>query len=338
MRKDHRRNFLLAAAALIAAPRVARAQAQKRLPVLGILRGGRKPSPEALAKFPLLIRLGELGWVEGKTISIEYAAAASQERFPDAAAALAAKKVDVIWTAGPPGAVAAARSTSSIPIVFWRVGYPVESGLVDSLARPGRNVTGMAWYADDRILLKRPGLLRDLAPDARRHALLTVRNSNPTVAGGMLDLKPMLDKVDAAYHLRGFEARRFELVTSADLDPALAAIAKWAPHSLNVPDTVPTAINRNQIVDFARRQRLIDFYETIEWVQAGGLMSYGVSMLPGLLRTAEMVDRILRGTKPADMPVELPSHFELVLNLARAKSLHLKVPQSILIRADRVIE
>lgn len=338
MRQDHRRKFLLATAALVAVPRMARAQAQKRLPVLGILRGGRRPSPEALAKSPLVIRLGELGWVDGKTISIEYAAAELPERYPEAARMLAAKKVDVIWTAGPPGAVAAARATSSIPIVFWRVGYPVEVGLVDSLARPGRNVTGMAWYADDRILLKRPGLLRDLAPDARRAALLTVANNDPTVAGGMLDLKPVRDKVDAAYRSRGFEARRFELVSSADLEPALAAIAKWAPHSLSVPDVVLTGLNRKQIVDFARRQGLIDFYETIEWVQAGGLMSYGVSMLPSLLRTAEMVDRILRGAKPADMPVELPSHFELALNLAIAKSLGLKVPQSILVRADRVIE
>lgn len=339
MSQVRRRQFLTAAAALLAVPRIAGAQAAKRLPVLGMLIPGRKPPPDAPIS-PFEKRLAELGWIEGKTLLIERAySEGSIDRLPELAATLVAKNVDVIWTVGPPGAVAAARATTTIPIVFWRTGFPVEVGLVDSLARPGRNVTGVAWFADASIYVKRFQLLRELAPGARRVALLTTSTNDPTVAGGMLDLKPLLrDKVDAALRRLGFESRRYELATGADLEPALAAIAKWAPNVLSVPDVALTALARRQIVDFARRQRLLDIYETLEWTQAGGLFSYGITVLPTLLRTADMVDRILRGAKPADLPVELPSHYEMVVNLATAKTLGFKVPQSILLRADKVIE
>ena len=336
-----RRQILIATAALLAAPRIARAQPPKRLPVLGLLVPGPKPSPEAIAKSQFRNRLRELDWIDGKTISIEGAYSEDNaDRLPELAAMLVAKKVDVIWTARPPGAVAAARATTTIPIVFFGVGFPVELGLVDSLARPGRNVTGVAWFADQSIYVKRFQLLRELVPGARRIAMLTAGSThNPTVAGGMLDLKSLLrDKVDADLAKLGFESRRFELSKVADLEPALAAIAKWAPDCLYVPPDALTDFNRKRIVDFARRQRLIDIYETLDWTQAGGLFSYGLVPLPTLLRTAEMVDRILRGAKPADMPVELPSHYEMVVNLGTAKALGLKVPQSILLRADKVIE
>ena len=339
MGQVRRRQFLIATGALLAAPRITRAQTQKKLPVLGILIPGRKPPPNTPIS-PFAKRLAELGWIDGKTISIERAYSEDNlDRVPELAAMLAAKKVDVIWTLGPPGAVAAARATTTIPIVFWSVGFPVELGLVNSLARPGRNVTGVAWFADENIYVKRFQILRELAPDARRIALLTVSTDNLTVAGGMLDLKSLLqDKVDAALRNLGFESRRFELATVADLEPALAAIAKWTPNSLFVPTVALTVLNRKRIVDFTRGQRLLDIYETLEWTQSGGLISYGIVSLPTLLRTADMVDRILRGAKPADMPVELPSHYELVVNLGTAKALGLKVPQSILLRADKVIE
>jgi putative ABC transport system substrate-binding protein len=326
---------------LLAAPRIARAQLPKRLPVLGILNIGNPPSPEAFAKSPFLNRLRELGWIDGKTFSIERAFTGDNpERLPELAASLVAKKVDVIWTSRTPVTVAAARATKSIPIVFMMAGYPVELGLVDSLARPGRNVTGVSHVVDERVLLKRLQLLRELAPDARRHASFLPPATNlPTVAGGVFDLNTLLrEKVDPVLRNLGFEARRFQLFTGADLEPALAAIAKWKPNTLGVADYTQTALAAKRIVEFARSHRLADSYESLQWVQAGGLFSYGNVILPLLLRTVDMVDRILRGAKPADLPVELPSHYELAVNLATAKSLGLKVPQSILLRADKVIE
>jgi putative ABC transport system substrate-binding protein len=337
-----RRQFLTAAAALLASPRVARAQAQKKLPVLGMLIPGRKPPPDTPIS-PFEKRLAELGWIEGKTLLIERVYAEDNiDRLPELAASLVAKKVDVIWTTRTPGPVAAARATKSIPIVFLHAGFPVGLGLVDSLARPGRNVTGVAWFADLNIYLKRYQLLRELAPGARRVASLIAPSTNlPTVAGGVFDVSTQLDKdnkFDATLRNLGFESRGFVLTTVADLEPVLAAIAKWAPDALSVQDFALTFSARKQIVEFARSHRLIDIYESLSWTEAGGLFSYGTVVLPGSLRTAEMVDRILRGAKPADIPVELPSHFELVVNLATAKTLGLKVPQSILLRADKVIE
>lgn len=277
MGKVRRRQFLTAAAALLATPRIALAQAQNRLPVLGILGAGSLPSPEIRANNPFTNRLRDLGWIEGKTISIERAYAEDKlDRLPELAATLVAKKIDVIWTMRPPGAVAAARATSTIPIVFWGVGFPVELGLVNSLARPGRNVTGVTPFADERIFLKRFQLLRELAPGARRIALLAVPTNSRTVAGGMLDMQTLVrDKIDAALRNLRFERRRFELATIADVEPVLAAIAKWAPDALSVPDVALTSMARKQIVDFACGHRLLDIYDTPEWTQAGGLLSYG---------------------------------------------------------------
>ena len=314
---------------------MARAQAQKRLPVLGLLIPGRNPPPD-----PFFKRLEELGWIEGKTLLVERVYADdSLERLPELAAALVAKNVDVIWTMRTPGPVFAARATKTVPIVFQHAGIPVELGLVDSYARPGRNVTGVAWIVDPVITAKRFQLLRELAPGARRVASIVAPSINlPTVAGGLFDVSTMPDNVGPAIRKLGFESRRFVLATVAELEPVLAAIAKWAPDALSVQDFAVTFSAKRQIVDFARRHRLPDTHESLQWVEAGGLFSYGIVTLPGLLRTAEMVDRILRGAKPADIPVELPSHYEMVVNLGTAKALGLKVPKSFLLRADRVIE
>lgn len=316
------------------------AQAQKRLPVLGLLVPGPKPSPDAIAKNPFLNRLRELGWIEGKTLLIERAySEGDSDRLPELAASLVAKKVDVIWTNRSPGPVAAARATKSIPIVFWLAGYPIELGLVDSFARPGRNVTGVAWIVSLDIPLKRYQIMREIAPGARRVAALISPTTNmPTVAGGVVDFSTIRDKADTTFRNLGFETRRFELTAVADLETVLAAIAKWAPDALYVQDFALTFLVMKRIVEFARGHRLIDFYEGASWTQAGGLFSYGFVLLPTLLRTADMVDRILRGAKPADIPVELPSHYELAVNLGTAKALGLTVPQSILVRADKVIE
>ena len=334
----HRRDLLIATGALLSAPLILRAQAQKRLPVLGLLLPGSTPSTTFMSPFEK--RLNELGWIEGKTLLVERVSAEGKfDRLPELAATLVAKKVDVIWTSSPFGAIAAARATTTIPIVFWRVSPPVEYGLVDSLARPGRNVTGSAWFADVSTFAKRIQLLRELAPKARRLAFLGVMPGTfRTVSGEIADFQPFRDKTDAAARDLGFEFRRFEMAKPADFEPLLDAIAQWGADSLFVLDVPQTIAERKRIIDFARRRRLFDIYETLEWTQAGGLISYGAVLEPTLVRTAELVDRILRGAKPADLPVELPSHYELVVNLGTARALGHKVPQSILLRADRVIE
>lgn len=340
MRKEQRRRFLTASGAMLGASLIPWAQAQKRLPVLGLLVSGQKPSPEAIAKSPFLNRLRELGWIEGKTLLIERAfSEGDSDRLPELAASLVTKKVDVIWTNRSPGPVAAARATKSIPIVFWLAGYPVELGLVDSFARPGRNVTGVAWIVGPDVPLKRFQLMREIAPGARRVAALISPPTNmPTVAGSVVDFSTIWAQADAVFRNLGLETRRFELTAVANLEFVLAAIAKWAPDALYVQDFALTELVRKRIVEFARRHRLVDIYEGVGWTQAGGLLSYGVVILPTLLRTADMLDRILRGAKPADIPVELPTHYELAVNLGTAKELGLTVPPSILVRADKVIE
>ncbi len=332
-----RRDFLLGASALLAAPRIS--LARRRLPVLGVLGPGRKPPRSNPTSLLFRQHLRELGWVDGKTLRIYNAYCGDDlDRLPELARMLVAKKVDVIWTGSPLGAVAAARATTTIPIVFWRAGFPVEYGLVDSLAKPGRNVTGVAWFANEQIYVKRYQLLRELAPHAARVATIIVPTKvGPGVSGGPVNLRWLIDKVSAATQAMALERRLFPVRNLAGFKPAFAAIEKWGADALNVLDLPLTILARKQIIDFARRRRLVDVYEAREWAEAGGLMSYGIVFKPTLLRTLDMVDRILRGAKPADIPVELPSQYELVINLATAREQKFEVPQSILLRADRVI-
>jgi putative ABC transport system substrate-binding protein len=343
MWKDRRRKFLLASGALLAAPFVSRAQA--RMPVVGFLLPQHKPSPEVLAgqiaKSPVLARLRELGWVEGKTFNAERAfGGPTIEGLSEAAANLVAKKVDVIWVQNSPGAVAAARATKSIPIVFVLASFVVESGLVDSFARPGRNVTGQAWFAEPLALLKPTELLREIVPKARRLAFLTVPPdlNMQTVAGGPVDLTSFMSGMNAGVRRLGFEGESFPIRNDSEFEQLLAAIEKWGPDCLRVASTTRTDRFQKQILEFARRHRLPDAYEGRNWIEIGGLASYGVVTLPMFRRSADMLDRILRGAKPADLPVEFPTHYEVAINLKTAKALGITVPQSVLVRADRVIE
>jgi putative ABC transport system substrate-binding protein len=338
-----RRDLLFASAALAAAPLAARAQ--KRLPVVGLLVPEPKPSPEAIAersaKSPLLARLRELGWVEGKTFNLERVyGGPTVEGLSEAATYLVAKKVDVIWTRNSPGAIAAARATKSIPVVFVYASFVVESGLVDSLARPGRNVTGQAWFADERVFLKPAELLREIAPKARRLATLNVPASLnlQTVAGGTVDVTPFANQLIAGLRSLGFEREAFLLENESGFESLLAAMEKWRPDCLRVASNTRTYRFQKRIVEFARSHRLPDAYEGREWVEWGGLVSYGAVTPLMVLRSAEMIDRILRGAKPAEMPVELPTKYEVAVNLKTASALGLTVPQSVLLRADRVIE
>ena len=340
MDRARRRRFLIAAGAVVVAP-IVRAQPAAKVPVLGLLVPGPKDASQAGARFRALLlkRLRELGWVEGKTLRIETVFAGKDlNRLPEAAAVLAAKRVDVIWAPSPPAAVAAARATSTIPIVFWRVGFPDKLGLVDSYARPGRNVTGLAWVDVD-LYLKRYQLLREIAPHATRVVALATApgKSMPTVSGGSVDMKWFIDKVNAEKRALGFEAKTVFVRKPGDFDRAFVAIEQWGADSLVVYESPQTLLARRQIIDFARRHRLVDIYESHEWAAAGGLISYGIVFTPTLLRTAEMIDHILRGTKPADIPVEMPSQYELVVNRAVAKKQGFTFPQTVLFRADQVI-
>lgn len=330
-----RRDFVAALLALLAARRLAGAQAPGRLAVIGILSPHRKPPPEFLAHNPIITRLRELGWVPDLTCRFERAYAEGREdRMPELAATLVAKKVDVIWANGPEAAVAAARATKTIPIVFWGVPFPVEQGLIDSLARPGRNVTGVAWYAGSQVDAKRLQLLREVAPKAKRLARITVPSAGYTVSGAKLKVPP---RVPAAARRLGFEYRSFPVLRVADFAPAFEAILHWGAQALMVMGTTLTVREKDRIVDFARDHRLPAVYTLREFVEAGGLVAYAIDLWPTLVRSFEYVDRVLRGAWPADLPVELPSRYELAINLETAKALGLSIPQSLLLRADRII-
>lgn len=338
-----RRELLVASMALAAAPFVSRAQA--RMPVVGFLLPQHQPSPEVLAgqiaRSAILARLRELGWVEGKTFNAERAfGGPTIEGLSAAAANLVAKKVDVIWAQNSPGAVAAARATKSIPIVFVLASFVVESGLVDSFALPGRNVTGQAWFAEPLALLKPSELLREIVPKARRLAFLTVPPdlNLQTVAGGPVDITSFVSRLNAEVRRLGFEQKSFPVANESEFEQLLAAIEQWGPDCLRVASTTRTDRFQKQILEFARRHRLPDAYEGRYWIEMGGLASSGVVVLPMFRRSADMLDRILRGAKPADLPVEFPTQYEVAINLKTARALGITVPQSVLTRADRVIE
>lgn len=336
-----RRRFLTGIGAALALSATAGAQQRTRLPVLGVLSPKPPPSPEAIAKSPLTRRLRELGWLENDTLQIERLSAENDiARLPSLAATLAEKNVDVILALGQASAVAAARATKTIPIVFWWTGIPVELGLVDSYARPGRNVTGTAWSASGLVetYLKQAELLREIAPAAKRLARLRSVDWLRTLAGDLWDGTEWHASIDAGMRAVGFDVRRFEVRQAADFDATFLAIEKWRPDALFVQGGDLMLGAGKRIVELARRNRLPDVYAFHYQVEQGGLISYSFNPVPSLVRSAEYVDRILRGAHPADLPVELPQHYQIVVNLKTAKALGLTVPQSILLRADRVLD
>ena len=338
MSRTRRRKFLLAAGALLAAPRIAGAQAQTRLPVLGILSFFPTQTPEQIAASPFTKRLQRLGWVEGKTLSIERAyTAGANERLPELAADLVRRKVDVIWAISPPAAVAAARATKSIPIVFVRVVAPLELGLGESFARPGGNVTGVASTADFGVYGKRLELLREILPGAKRIATIDPGTAiYTTVDGGVW--KPDREKPVSEARKLGIELSRHFVDKAEDLDAALTAISASGAQALMVSSSPLIAREAKRIIDFANQRRLPSAFIESLFVEAGGLLSYGSDPLATMLQSLTLVDKILRGGKPQDMPIELPTRFDLVVHQKTARMLGLTLPQSILLRADRVIE
>ena len=275
--------------------------------------------------------LRELGWIEGQNLVIEYRLAEGKaERYPDLAAELVRLRVDVIVTSsGEPAILAAKRATTTIPIVMAISADPVGTGLVASLARPGGNVTGLSILAPE-VAGKRLQLLKEAVPRASRVAVLW----NAAYPGKALELS----ETQSAARALGVTLQSVEVRGPNDFPNAFSAITRARPDALITFSDPLTNAERSRIVDFATRSRLPMISETRQFADAGGLMTYGASTADLVRRSATYVDKILKGAKPADLPVEQPAKFELVINLKTAKALGLTVPPTILFQADEVIK
>jgi putative tryptophan/tyrosine transport system substrate-binding protein len=327
----NRRSFITLLGGAAAWPQAARAQQQAgKVPRIGFL-GLTSPSdrPSLLDAFRQGLR--ELGWVEGQNIVIDYRYAEGRvDRLPDLAAELVRLEVDLIVSEGTQGVTAARNATETIPIVMITVRDPVGTGLIASLARPGGNVTGMSGSAGLEIVAKQLELLKETVPKIRRVAIL----SNPANA-----YHPLANReVTVAARSLGVQLQLLEARGPTEFDGAFAAMATERVEALLVVSDAIFNSHRTRLADLAARSRLPAAYGVRESVEAGGLMSYGTSFLDLYRRSAAYVDKILKGAKPADLPVEQPTKFELVINLKTAKALGLTVPDTLLARADEVIE
>ncbi|HZO47381.1 MAG TPA: ABC transporter substrate-binding protein [Xanthobacteraceae bacterium] len=328
-RQWKRREFItLLGGAAAVWPLAVSAQGPAKLPIIGYL-GSSTASAQSQWSSAFLQRLRELGWIEGRTIAIEYHwAEGSSDRAAEIAAELARRKVDVIVTSGTALVMAAKQAASSIPVVFAAAGDPVGTGLVASLARPGGNITGLSIQQPD-LAGKRLELLREVVPGLRRLAILG-NVSGPAV---VLDMR----EVQAAARTLGLEVVTLEIRRGEDIAPAFEVI-KGRVQALYVVGDPLTTANRVRINTLATGAQLPTIHATREIVEAGGLMSYGPNFADLFRRAADYVDKILRGAKPADLPVEQPTKFDLVINLTTAKALGLTVPPMLLARADEVID
>jgi putative tryptophan/tyrosine transport system substrate-binding protein len=318
------------AASLLAAPLAADAQQAGKVPRIGFLSvtspSDRPPLLDAFRQ-----RLRELGWVEGQNIVIDYRYPENRvDRLPDLATELVRLKVDLIVTEGTQGVTAAKNATETIPIVMINVRDPVGIGLIASLARPGGNVTGVSGSAGLEWVAKQLELLKETVPKIRHMAIL----SNPANAYHRLAIR----EVNVAARSLGVQLQLLEARGPNEFDGAFAAMAKERVGALLVLSDAVFGFHRTRLADLAARSRLPAAYGARESVEAGFLMSYGPSFLDFYRRAATYVDQILKGTKPAELPVEQPTKFELVINMKTAKVLGLTIPHSVLLRADHVIE
>jgi putative tryptophan/tyrosine transport system substrate-binding protein len=321
-----RREFItLLGGAAAAWPLAARAQPAK-LPTVGLLVPG-TPASFGQRAATCTQRLRELGWIEGRTVAIEYRWAEAQ-RFDEIVNEFVRLKVDVIITGGTPPVIAAQKATSNIPIVFVAAGDPVGTGLVASLARPGGNITGLSNQTGD-LAGKRLGLLREVAPDLRRLAIM-VRAENVSAASETRE-------VQAAAETFGIQVVPLEIHSASDIVPALDAL-KTRADALYVTVDSLVLVHAVRINIIALGARVPTMHGARELVTMGGLMSYGADFPDLWRRGADYIDKILRGAKPADIPVEQPTKFELIVNLTTAKALGLTIPPTLLARADEVIE
>jgi putative ABC transport system substrate-binding protein len=324
-----RREFIgLLGGAAAAWPLVARAQQPGKPPTIGYL-GSSTPSNQGPWVAAFTARLRELGWTENRNVIIEYRWAEGRpERFAEIAAEFVRLKVDVILAVGTEAAIAARQATATISIVFPLTSDPVAIGLATSLARPGGNVTGLSNQASD-LPSKRLGLLREVVPGLRRLAILA--NANGPLA--MLEMRECAATASAL----SLDVVQLEIRRTEDIAFRFAALQGRADALYVVGDPLAN-LNRVRINTFALVARLPTMNVQREYVETGGLMSYGPNYLDMNRRAGDYVDRILRGARPADLPIEQPTKFDLVLNLTTAKALGLTVPETMLARADEVIE
>jgi putative ABC transport system substrate-binding protein len=323
-----RRDFItLLGSAAAAWPLAARAQQAGKLPTIGFL-GTAASSAWGPWTAAFVQRLHELGWIEGRTVAIQYRWAEGRaERLAEIAAEFVRLKVDVIVTGGN-AAVAAKQASSVVPIVFALVDDPVGSGLVASLARPGGNVTGLSMQSTD-LAGKRLALLREVVPGLRRLAIMANVEYPATVQE--------MGEIQAAAGTLGLDVPTFEIRRAEDIAPAFEAL-KGRAEALYVVGDALVFTHRVRINTLALAARLPTILFLREYVEAGGLMSYGPNFPDLFRRAADYVDKILRGAKPGDIPVEQPTKFDLIMNLTTAKALGLSIPESFLVRADGVIE
>jgi len=327
-----RRDFITGIAGSAAAlPLAARAQQDNRVRRVGVLTGLTKDDPQSNARFAALRqRLEKLGWSQGRNISIDYRFApggSGQEQVR--AKELVGLQPDVILAQSTPIAAALQRESSTIPIVFVTVSDPVGSGFVVTLARPGRNLTGLLMY-EDGIIGKWLAMLKEIAPHLKRAALV----ANPKTT-------PFDYFRDAAGEV--VSALAIELVPSPvnsgdEIERAIETFARVPDGGIVLPPDTMTFVNRDLVVALAARYRLPAVYAFRPFVAAGGLMSYGIDIVDVFREAASYIDRILRGARPDDLPVQAPTKYETVLNLKTAKALGLTVPITLLVRADEVIE
>ena len=316
---------------LLAAPLAVEAQQAGKVYRIGYL-GAASPSDPSFQRFFEAFRKGlaQLGYVEGQNIAIESRwAAGKYERLPGLAAELVRLKMDVIVTAAVPAIRAAKEATSTIPIIMAVVVDPVATGLVASLARPGGNITGLSGMTPD-LVGKQLGMLKEIVPRVSRVAVLW----NPANPGN----PPQLKAAEIAARTLGMRLQLLETRSPREIDSAFAAMTKEGASAVVVLVDVLFIDQRTRIAELAVKARLPTMFSQREHVEAGGLMGYGADLQDTFRRAAGYVDKVLKGAKPADLPIEQPTKFELVINLKTAKTLGLTIPPSLLARADQVIE
>lgn len=322
-----RREFIAALGA--AATWSLAARAQQKIPRVGFM-GNSTAALEANLVGAFREGLRELGYEEGRNIGIEYRWADGQyERFPALVAELIAAKVDVIVTAGTPAALAVKKATATVPLVMVAVGDPVGTGLVPSLARPDGNLTGLSSVAPD-LEGKRLELLREIVPSVS-HIAVFFNSLNPFHVASMR-------QAQAAGKTLGIKVQQHDIRKSEDLDGAFAALRKERPDALLILADRVFLHNRQRMMDFTEEQRLPNVNAYKELVEAGGLISYGPSYEDMHKRAAIYVNKILKGAKPGNLPIEQPTKFTLVVNLKAAKALGISMPATVISRADEVIE
>jgi putative ABC transport system substrate-binding protein len=332
MSRIQRRQFLIATVALSADILVWRAaSAQGKTVRIGVINSASRPNAGRGAYYEsILEELAKAGWLEGRNMVIDWRYADGDlGRHSALAAELVALKPDLIIAGTQPAAVAAMKATSTIPIVFIQAPEPVESGLADSLARPGRNVTGLASM-NKELVVKRLELMRDAFPKCRRIAVLYQPDFDLNVR--------QLALAEHAAQVLSMDVVRVEIGLPPSFDAAFAQLVRERPDGVLVIENPSVYTHRQDIVRRMFEARLAAMYGLQDFSLAGGLVSYSISFADQYRRAADYVTRILRGAKPSDLPIQQPLKFELAVNLKTAKALGLTIPRSVLLRADRVIE